>query len=60
MYFYDINYKRVYKNKTCTTVRRVGFEPTKHANAADLQSDAIVHSAIPSRQKQNTTTAIKQ
>lgn len=28
-------------------MQRVGFEPTKHKNAADLQSDAIVHSAIP-------------
>lgn len=28
-------------------VQRVGFEPTKQINAADLQSDAIVHSAIP-------------
>jgi hypothetical protein len=30
-------------------VQRVGFEPTKQINAADLQSDAIVHSAIPSK-----------
>lgn len=32
-------------------VQRVGFEPTKHVNAADLQSDAIVHSAIPKKSK---------
>lgn len=30
-------------------LKRVGFEPTKHVNAADLQSDAIVHSAIPKK-----------
>lgn len=35
------------KLKQTKLVRRVGFEPTKHVNAADLQSDAIVHSAIP-------------